>query len=88
MLKTKPWIAGLLCLILGASGCGAVPDSLLENLKTTARTAIQEAVRNTVTEAMEDMLGGVLDADLLPGLDADLDPAVDPDPQQDPNSPL
>ena len=70
MLKTRIWMVSLVSLALAIGGCGAVPDVLIDELKTQALTAAEEVVQNTIERVVEDRLGDFLgEAGLLSGFD-------------------
>ncbi len=56
-----------LMLSLGfvVTGCGVLPDFLLEDLRPTAAEAVKQAVQSTVTEAVQNTVGGLL-GNILP----------------------
>ena len=56
---------GLVWVALLAGGCGAMPDLLVETMKSSAKEALQGAVEDVVDEVIDDAVGQLLDyADL------------------------
>ena len=79
MFKTKTWIVGLASLTLVIGGCGAVPDVLIDELKTQALMAAEEVVQKTIEGVVGDRLGDLLGEGGLPLSGFDLAGGLIPD---------
>ena len=79
MFKTKSRVIGLASLTLAIGGCGAVPDVLVDELKTQALMAAEEAVQKTIENVVEDRLGDLLGEGGLPLSSFDLAGGLIPD---------
>ncbi len=79
MSKSKICIASLASLALAVGGCGVLPDILIDELKTQARTAAEAVVQNTIERLVEDQLAALLGEGGLPPLGFDLEDGLIPD---------
>ena len=52
------WVA---CAALMAGGCGAIPDIIVDEAKSSAKEALQEAVENVIDEVIEETVDGLFD---------------------------
>ena len=52
------WVA---CAALMAGVCGAIPDIIVDEAKSSAKEALQEAVENVIDEVIEETVDGLFD---------------------------
>jgi hypothetical protein len=63
--KSWSWALGICCALL-VGGCGAVPDLIVDEVRSSAKEAFQEAVGEMVDEAIGEVFGEFLDVEDLP----------------------
>ncbi len=63
-MKRRISIALVLVAGFTASGCDAMPDFVLETLKTSTKSAVEMAMQDAIGGMVEGTLGGILDGQL------------------------